>query len=113
MDILVVEDEKKLARALELELKYEGYQTATIHDGREALQHIKEKDYDLILLDIMLPSLSGMEILRRMRKDKIHTPVILLTARDATYDKVSGMDLGAKYYIYKTFILVVHFARIN
>ena len=113
MDILVVEDEKKLARALELELKYEGYQTATIHDGREALQHIKEKDYDLILLDIMLPSLSGMEILRRMRKDKIHTPVILLTARDATYDKVSGLDLGANDYITKPFEIEELLARIR
>src|SRR5690625_1318297 len=113
MDILVVEDEKKLARALELELKYEGYQTATIHDGHEALQHIKEKDYDLILLDIMLPSLSGMEILRRMRKDKIHTPVILLTARDATYNKVSGLDLGANDYITKPFEIEELLARIR
>ena len=113
MDILVVEDEKKLARALELELEYEGYQVVTIHDGREALRQITEQKFDLILLDIMLPSLSGMEILRRMRKDQIQTPVILLTARDATYDKVSGLDLGANDYITKPFEIEELLARIR
>lgn len=113
MDILIVEDEKKLARALQLELEYEDYQVTLVHDGREALTLIDEHIYDLILLDIMLPSLSGMEILRRMRKDEIQIPVILLTARDATYDKVSGLDLGANDYITKPFEIEELLARIR
>ncbi len=113
MNILVVEDEKKLARVLLLELEYEGYQVTTIHDGREAMDLISEQDFDLILLDVMLPGLSGMEILRRMRKDEQLTPVILLTARDATYDKVSGLDLGANDYITKPFAIEELLARIR
>lgn len=113
MNILVVEDEKKLARVLQLELEYEGYQVTTIHDGREAMDLISEQDFDLILLDVMLPGLSGMEILRRMRKDEQLTPVILLTARDETYDKVSGLDLGANDYITKPFEIEELLARIR
>lgn len=113
MNILVVEDEKKLARVLQLELEYEGYQVTTIHDGREAMDLIGEQDFDLILLDVMLPGLSGMEILRRMRKDEQLTPVILLTARDETYDKVSGLDLGANDYITKPFEIEELLARIR
>ncbi|BAM47822.1 response regulator transcription factor [Amphibacillus xylanus] len=113
MNILIVEDEKNLARALQLELEYEGYQVTTTHDGREAWGIISDKTYDLILLDIMLPGLSGMEILRRMRKDGSLTPVILLTARDTTYDKVSGLDLGANDYITKPFEIEELLARIR
>lgn len=113
MNILVVEDEKKLARVLQLELEYEGYQVRTSHDGREAMDLISEQDFDLILLDVMLPGLSGMEILRRMRKDEQLTPVILLTARDETYDKVSGLDLGANDYITKPFEIEELLARIR
>ncbi|WP_440895062.1 response regulator transcription factor [Amphibacillus sp. Q70] len=113
MEILIVEDEKKLARALQLELEYEDYQVTLVHDGREALTLINEHTYDLILLDIMLPSLSGMEVLRRIRKDEIQIPVILLTARDATYDKVSGLDLGANDYITKPFEIEELLARIR
>ena len=113
MKILVVEDEKKLARALQLELEYEGYQVATVHDGREALELVMNQTYDLILLDVMLPGLSGMEILRRARKEGLKTPIILLTARDATYDKVSGLDLGASDYITKPFEIEELLARIR
>ncbi|GAA4070864.1 MAG TPA: response regulator transcription factor [Bacilli bacterium] len=113
MNILIVEDEKKLARVLQLELEYEGYQVTTVYDGREALDLINQEDYDLILLDVMLPGLSGMEILRRMRKDEQVTPVILLTARDATYDKVSGLDLGANDYMTKPFEIEELLARIR
>lgn len=113
MEILIVEDEKKLARALQLELEYENYQVKMVHDGREALSMIQDHDYDLILLDVMLPSLSGMEILRRIRNDEILTPVILLTARDETYDKVSGLDLGANDYITKPFEIEELLARIR
>lgn len=113
LNILVVEDEKKLARVLQLELVYEGYQVTTVYDGREALKLINQEDFDLILLDVMLPGLSGMEILRRMRKDQQVTPVILLTARDATYDKVSGLDLGANDYMTKPFEIEELLARIR
>lgn len=113
MKILVVEDEKKLARALQLELEYEGYQVATVHDGREALELVMNQTYDLILLDVMLPGLSGMEILRRARKEGLKTPIILLTARDATYDKVSGLDLGASDYMTKPFEIEELLARIR
>ena len=113
LNILVVEDEKKLARVLQLELVYEGYQVTTVYDGREALKLINQEDFDLILLDVMLPGLSGMEILRRMRKDQQVTPVILLTARDATYDKVSGLDLGANDCMTKPFEIEELLARIR
>ena len=113
LNILVVENEKKLARVLQLELVYEGYQVTTVYDGREALKLINQEDFDLILLDVMLPGLSGMEILRRMRKDQQVTPVILLTARDATYDKVSGLDLGANDYMTKPFEIEELLARIR
>ena len=113
LNILVVEDEKKLARVLQLELVYEGYQVTTVYDGREALKLINQEDFDLILLDVMLPGLSGMESLRRMRKDQQVTPVILLTARDATYDKVSGLDLGANDYMTKPFEIEELLARIR
>ena len=110
--ILVVEDEEKLARFIELELKHEGYETDKAMDGREALEKAFENDYDLILLDIMLPSLNGLEVLRRLSKEK-STPVILLTARDAVMDKVSGLDAGAVDYITKPFAIEELLARIR
>ncbi len=110
--ILVVEDEEKLARFVELELKHEGYKVDKVMDGRSALEMAQEKDYDLILLDIMLPELSGMEVLRRLHKVK-QTPVILLTARDAVMDKVSGLDAGAIDYITKPFAIEELLARIR
>ena len=96
--ILVVEDEEKLARFVELELKHEGYDVKTEGNGRAALFEALANNYDLILLDIMLPELNGLEVLRRLNKEK-PTPVILLTARDAVMDKVSGLDAGAVDYI--------------
>lgn len=111
--ILIVEDEKKLSRVLQLELEYENYKTAIADDGEIALQLIKEQDWDLVLLDIMLPGLSGMEVLRQIRRTDISTPIILLTARDAVYDKVSGLDLGANDYITKPFQIEELLARIR
>lgn len=111
--ILIVEDEKKLSRVLQLELEYENYNTAIADDGEIALQMIKEQDWDLVLLDIMLPGLSGMEVLRQIRRTDISTPIILLTARDAVYDKVSGLDLGANDYITKPFQIEELLARIR
>lgn len=113
MTILVVEDEVKLARALQLELEFEGYNVRLCHDGKEALQLILEETFDLIILDVMLPSLSGMDILRRLRKENERMPVIMLTARDQIYDKVSGLDYGANDYITKPFEIEELLARIR
>jgi len=110
--ILVVEDEEKLARFVELELKHEGYEVRTEGSGRAALAEALAADYDLILLDIMLPELNGLEVLRRLNKEK-PTPVILLTARDAVMDKVSGLDAGAVDYITKPFAIEELLARIR
>ena len=110
--ILVVEDEEKLARFVELELKHEGYEVKTEGSGRAALAEALSTDYDLVLLDIMLPELNGLEVLRRLNKEK-PTPVILLTARDAVMDKVSGLDAGAVDYITKPFAIEELLARIR
>ena len=110
--ILLVEDEEKLARMVELELRYEGYEVEKAFDGRMGLERALAGDFDLILLDIMLPALSGMEVLRRLRKER-QTPVILLTARDAVVDKVSGLDAGADDYVTKPFAIEELLARIR
>ena len=95
--ILIVEDEEKLARMLELELTYEGYQAEKAFDGRTGLELALSGRFDLILLDIMLPQLSGMEVLRRLRREEQrYTPVLLLTARDAVMDKVSAWTRGRR-----------------
>ena len=100
--ILLVEDEEKLARMVELELRYEGYEVEKAFDGRTGLERALSGSFDLVLLDIMLPQLSGMEVLRRLRRER-STPVIMLTARDSVIDKVSGLDSGADDYITKPF----------
>ena len=110
--ILLVEDEEKLARFVELELMHEGYTVEKSGNGREALEMALRGDYDLILLDIMLPGLNGLEVLRRLLKEK-EVPVILLTARDAVMDKVSGLDAGAVDYITKPFAIEELLARIR
>lgn len=110
--ILVVEDEEKLARFVELELVHEGYEVTKSGDGREALDLALNNKYDLILLDIMLPGLNGLEVLRRLGKDNV-TPVILLTARDAVMDKVAGLDAGAADYITKPFAIEELLARVR
>lgn len=110
--ILVVEDEEKLARFVELELKHEGYEVKTEGSGRAALAEALAASYDLILLDIMLPGLNGLEVLRRLNKEK-PTPVILLTARDAVMDKVAGLDAGAVDYVTKPFAIEELLARIR
>jgi two-component system, OmpR family, response regulator len=111
--ILVVEDEEKIARVLELELEYEGYSVTKVLDGLEALEAYRTGHWDLILLDVMLPGLSGIEILRRIRKNDLHTPVLLLTAKSSVEDKVSGLDLGANDYITKPFQIEELLARIR
>lgn len=110
--ILLVEDEEKLARMVELELKYEGYTVEKAFDGRKGLERALSGEFDLVLLDIMLPQLSGMEVLRRLRRES-QVPVIMLTARDSVMDKVSGLDSGADDYVTKPFAIEELLARIR
>ncbi len=110
--ILIVEDEEKIARFVTLELEHEGYQVEHAADGRTAVNLALERNYDLILLDVLLPQLNGMEVLRRVRKHK-DVPVIMVTARDAVMDKVAGLDAGADDYLTKPFAIEELFARIR
>lgn len=111
--ILLVEDEEKLARFVELELKHEGYEVDKAFDGHEGLEKAEGGGYDLLLLDIMLPGLNGLEVLRRLRKAGSEMPVIMLTARDAVMDKVTGLDMGADDYVTKPFSIEELLARIR
>lgn len=110
--ILIIEDEKSLARFVELELKHEGYETEVALDGREGLEESLNNDYDVILLDLMLPKLNGMEVARRLREKKT-TPIIMMTARDSVIDRVSGFDHGADDYIVKPFAIEELLARVR
>jgi len=110
--ILIIEDEIKIARFLELELNHEGYKVKSVYDGRDGLNTAFESDFDIILLDVMLPSLNGMEVCRRIRQ-KSNVPIIMLTAKDDTIDKVMGLDLGADDYVTKPFEIEELLARIR
>lgn len=110
--ILIIEDEVKIARFLELELTHEGYRVEQVHDGRQGLERAAGGNYDLVILDVMLPSLNGMEVLRRLRQSA-ETPVIMLTAKDAVTDKVMGLDIGADDYMTKPFAIEELLARIR
>ncbi|MCL2628982.1 MAG: response regulator transcription factor [Oscillospiraceae bacterium] len=110
--ILLVEDEEKLARFIELELCHEGYKVTKAFTGNDGFELASCGDFDLVLLDIMLPGLNGMEVLRRLRRTS-KVPVIMLTARDETMDKVAGLDLGADDYITKPFAIEELLARIR
>ena len=110
--ILLIEDEEKLARFVELELSYEGYKVTKAFDGRTGLEYAETGQFNLVLLDIMLPQISGMEDLRRIRR-KSSIPVIMLTARDSIEDKVSGLDGGADDYLTKPFAIEELLARIR
>lgn len=110
--ILIVEDEMNIARFLELELKHEGYEVDKAPDGRMGLQKALEGNFDLILLDIMLPGLSGIEVCRRVRMES-RVPIIMLTAKDDVMDKVAGLDMGADDYMTKPFAIEELLARIR
>lgn len=110
--ILIVEDEEKIARFIELELQYEGYEVEKAFNGRDGLELATTQSFDLILLDVLLPVLNGIEVLRRIRKTS-DIPIILLTARDSVVDKVSGLDGGADDYITKPFAIEELLARIR
>ncbi len=110
--ILIVEDEENIADFIKMELEYEGYDVNSEGDGRLGLYNALENDYDLIILDIMLPSMNGFEICRRFKKEK-DTPVIMLSAKDTVMDKVNGLQIGADDYIAKPFAIEELLARIE
>lgn len=111
--ILIIEDESQIARVLQLELEYENYEVTVEDNGRSGLEKALHSEFDLILLDVMLPGLNGIEVLRRIRNASSHVPVILLTARNTTFDKVAGLDQGANDYITKPFEIEEVLARIR
>ena len=111
--ILVVEDEQEIAKILKIELEYEGYEVLMAHDGKLGLQLALTEKLDLILLDVMLPEINGLELLRKLRKENHLLPIILLTARNMTMDKVTGLDLGANDYITKPFEMDELLARVR
>ncbi len=110
--ILIVEDEDKIARFLELELEYEGYEIELASNGREGLEKGKKQDIDLIILDVMLPELSGIEVCRRIRQNS-QIPIIMLSAKDDISDKIVGLDIGADDYMTKPFAIEELLARIR
>lgn len=110
--ILIVEDEKKIARFLELELRHEGYDVLCAYDGRSGLNTALEAEPDLLILDLMLPELSGIEVCRRLRHTS-DVPIIMLTAKDDVSDKVMGLDMGADDYVTKPFAIEELLARIR
>lgn len=113
MNLLIVEDEAALAGALEHILRKAGHQTDWVSDGQSALDYIRGFSYDLVLLDIMLPKLDGISVLRQVRSEGIQTPVLMLTARATVPDKVTGLNAGADDYLTKPFDPEELLARIN
>ncbi|REH98530.1 DNA-binding response regulator [Staphylococcus felis] len=110
--VLIVEDEQNLARFIELELKHENYEVDIQYDGQSGLHKALQQDYDLILLDLMLPEMDGLEVCKRIRKHK-STPIIIITAKGEIYDKVTGLDYGADDYIVKPFEIEELLARMR
>ncbi len=113
MHVLVVEDERRLAGLIQQALKEEGHVAEVAHDGQDGFDLARSGAYDVIVLDWMLPKLSGPEVTRRLRREKVATPVLLLTARDAIADRVQGLDAGADDYLVKPFALQELFARLR
>ena len=103
MRILIAEDEKDLNRIITSRLKAEHYSVDSCFDGREALEYLESAEYDALVLDIMMPVLDGLSVLKQMRRRNDSTPVILLTAKDSIEDRVSGLDAGANDYLVKPF----------
>lgn len=112
-EILIVEDDEAIATGLGLNLKLEGYQTTVTHDGDEATTLLESRSFTLVLLDIMLPKKSGLDVLRSMREAGLTTPVIVLSAREHEYDKVAALRLGADDYVTKPFALAELLARVH
>ena len=110
--IMIVEDERRIARFLQMELEHEGFETETEENGRRAYERIVQEQYDLVLLDIMLPDMDGLEVCRRVREIS-DVPIIMLTAKDDVEDKVNGLDIGADDYITKPFAIQELLARVR
>lgn len=110
--ILIVEDEKQMAMFIEMELAHEGYKVDVVNDGREGLKNVENNEYDLILLDIMLPGLNGLEVCRKIRLFSC-VPIIMLTAKSDVPDRVLGLDTGANDYLTKPFAIEELLARIR
>lgn len=113
MRILVVEDEHRLARAIREGLEQESYAVDVVYDGEEGYNSAREDAYDLILLDVMLPGMTGFEVAKKLRGDGIHTPILILTAKDQSRDIVTGLDSGADDYLPKPFSFEVLLARMR
>ncbi|WP_129668262.1 response regulator transcription factor [Phytoactinopolyspora endophytica] len=113
MRILVIEDERGLSRALQRGLSAEGFSVELAHDGMEGLHLAREYQYDAIVLDIMLPSLSGYRICQALRKENNWVPILMLSAKDGEYDQADGLDLGADDYLTKPFSYVVLVAKLR
>ncbi|MBE1500423.1 DNA-binding response OmpR family regulator [Amycolatopsis lexingtonensis] len=113
MRLLIVEDEREFAETLRRGLVAEGFTTDVAHTGREGLWRATEHEYDVVVLDIMLPELSGYEVLKRLRAAENWTPVLMLTAKDGEYDEADAFDLGADDYLSKPFSFVVLIARLR
>ncbi|MFB7723565.1 response regulator transcription factor [Nocardia sp. NPDC056100] len=113
MRVLVVEDEERLARTIARGLELEGFVVQLAHTGTDGLWLATEDDFDVIVLDIMLPGLSGYEVLRRLRQRDVATPVLMLTAKDGDYEQADALDLGADDYLTKPFSFVVLIARLR
>ncbi|NET31139.1 MAG: response regulator transcription factor [Cyanothece sp. SIO1E1] len=111
--ILVVEDEEKLARFIELELSYEGYKVSVANDGLNGLMLARDAQPDLVILDWLMPGLTGLEVCRRLRATGSQVPVILLTAKDDVTDRVAGLDAGADDYVVKPFSIEELLARVR
>ena len=112
ISILIVEDEPKIARFTQLELEHEGFRTSIEGNGRRAYERIIQEDYDVVLLDVMLPEMDGFEICQKVR-ELSDVPIIMLTARDDIEDKVNGLDIGADDYLTKPFAIKELLARIR
>ena len=113
MKLLLVEDSQQLNKALSAVLKRNNYIVDSAFDGEEALEFIQDYTYDLIILDIMLPKINGLEVLKNVREKGIKTPIIMLTAKATTEDKITGLDLGADDYLSKPFVVEELLARIR
>jgi heavy metal response regulator len=113
MRILIVEDEKKVARFIQQGLEEEHYSVDVAHDGERGALLAETQGYDLLILDVMLPKLSGIEITRRLRASHVATPILMLTAKTATEDKVAGLDSGADDYLTKPFAFAELLARVR
>ena len=113
MRLLVVDDERRLARALQHGLTREGYVVDLAHDGGSGLEAAMSGSYDAIVLDLMLPVMSGYEVVRHLRAAEVWTPVLMLTAKDGEYDEADALDEGADDYLTKPFSLVVLVARLR